>query len=331
MEALIVGAGGSGALHALALRAAGVRIAAVYDPNPERAHAVADACGAIAFSSWTNALAHDAQIAAVCSPPHVHVEQAEALATSRRGRTVFVEKPVATTRADLDRLRKISSCVPILQWRAGRALRALRRAVMHGELGDAPVASCDLDWSRDAEYFRSRRDWGCGALLSIGVHAIDAMAWALGREIEPANLIESAAGITTNLRAADAGVVGETSAVAIFRLTRGAMASLRISLDGGGDTTTITVCGAGKTAHLTGGEADPTAGALRWSARSARDRERVEALERDTPGALGSPLLVPYIARAVSAIRDGETPGQSQRLLSIADVASAHAAAMSIA
>jgi hypothetical protein len=71
------------------------------------------------------------------------------------------------------------------------------------------------------------------------------------------------------------------------------MACLRLSLDGGGNSTRITVCGAGKTVHLSGKEGDPTCGVLVWSAADGA-RERLEALERDTPGALGSPLLVPY-------------------------------------
>lgn len=318
VRAVIIGAGASGVLHALALRATGVRISAVYDPDPERADALAEACGARALASLASAGSADAEIAAVCSPPSAHAEQAEALACG--GRIVLVEKPVATTRSTLERLRRLR-CVPILQWRSGRALRAVRRAILHGELGPSPVVSCDLAWGRDEEYFRRRRAWGCGALLSVGIHALDAIGWALGRDIV------SAAGLTTSARAE---VVTETAAVVLLRFAGGAMASLRISLDGGGDSTRITMCGNGTTVQLAGGEADPTGGTLEWSTARARDRERLQALERDTPGALGSPLLVPYLGGVIAAIRDGEEPGESQRLPSIADSFAAHAAAMRV-
>lgn len=325
VQAVILGAGSSGVLHALALRAAGVKIEGIYDPDRDRARAVAEACGGHVLGSLASAASSDAEIAAICSPPSVHVAQAEALAAA--GRTIFVEKPVATTPSELDRLRALASCVPILQWRAGRGLRAIRRAIAHGELGDAPVLSCDLAWARDDDYFRARQGWGCGALLSIGIHAIDAMGWALGREVE------RAAGLTSTrdqrLASRDRSApVDETAAVAILRFNGGAMASFRISLDGGGDATTITLCGNGKTAILRGGEADPTANNVQWCARSSGDRARLEALERDTPGAMGAPLLVPYLGAAVCALRDGETPGQSQRLPSIVDAFGAHAAAM---
>ncbi len=327
MQAVILGAGASGVLHALALRAAGVRIAAVYDPNTERARALADAFGAGVVTSVESAAAVDAVIAAVCGPPSVHVAQAEILASAAAERVVLVEKPVATTRAELDRAAALARCVPILQWRSGRALRALRRAIAHGELGPAPVVSCDLAWSRDDAYFLERRGWGCGALLSIGIHAIDALAWALGCSIE------GAAGLASSSRMLSGGepAEGETAAVAVLRFAGGATASLRISLDGGADTTRIAMCGRGTTVVLEGGEADPTARALRWTTRAASDRERLEALERDTPGALGSPLLVPYLAGVVAALRDGESPGESQRLPSIADAFGAHAAAMCVA
>ncbi len=322
MQAVIVGAGASGILHALALRAAGVRIVAVYDPDLDRARAVADACGAGVVTSIASAAAVDARIAAVCGPPAVHVAQAEILAAASADRIVLVEKPVATTRSELERIVRLPRCVPILQWRAGRALRALRRAIAHGELGPAPVVSLDLAWGRGGEYFDARRStWGCGAILSIGIHAIDAVAWALGRPIE------AASGMT----AMREGEAHETAAVALLRFSGGAMASLRISLDGGADSTRIAFCGRGVSASITGAEADPTASRITWSALDPLARDRLEALERDTPGALGPPLLVPYLGRAIEALRDGEAPGSSDRLPSIADVAASHRAAMCLA
>jgi predicted dehydrogenase len=323
MQAVLVGAGASGALHALALRAAGVRLAAVYDPDVERARAVVDACGGRVAPTLAAAAEADAAIAAICSPPSAHVAQAEALAGP--GRTVFVEKPLATSRTELERLARLPGCVPVLQWRAGRALRALRRAVELGELGPHPVASCDLAWARSDDYFAARRGWGCGALLSIGIHAVDALAWSLGRPVERAAAIASRARF-------GADAEGETAAVALFGFAGGASASLRISLDGGADTTHLRVCGGGVTAELVGPEADPTGGTLRWFAASSSRRAHLEALERGTPGALGSPLLVPYLGAAIAALRDGERPGDGggERLPSIADAFGAHAAALQV-
>lgn len=326
MKVVIVGAGASGLLHALSFRACGAPVAAVFDPDGARARALVDLCGGRVLSSFDEAVRCDAGLAAVCSPPSLHVAQAEALARAP-GRTVFVEKPVATSEGELERLRALRRCVPIVQWRAGRGLRALRRAIAHGELGPAPVFSADLAWGRDDDYFRARGDvWGAGALLSVGIHAVDAIAWALDRKIE------GVCGMLSDRRAAG----GETAAVALFRFAGGreggdaALASLRISLDGGADVTRIVACGRGITVACEGGEADPTANALRWSVEDARSRRRLEALERDTAGACGAPLLVPYLSGAVDALRQGAVPGESERLPSISDVIDAHAAVLGI-
>src|SRR6185503_2762321 len=93
----------------------------------------------------------------------------------------------ATTPEELTRLAAVGACVPIVQWRAGRALRAVRGAIAAGLLGPAPVVSVDLAWARDAGYFAAGRatvaSWGCGALLSVGIHAVDAIVWALGKPV----------------------------------------------------------------------------------------------------------------------------------------------------
>ncbi len=235
-----------------------------------------------------------------------------------------MEKPVAISFEELERLRALPSCVPVVQWRAGRAIRAVRRAIARGELGDAPVVSCDLAWGRDDAYVRARGEsWGCGAILSVGIHAIDAVLWAIGRKV-----IE-AIGRTTRRE----GAWAETGAVGLMLFEGGALASLRISFDGGADATRLTFCGRGVTAVIEGGEGDPTASSVHWiAARGAGARvASLQSLERETEGATGSPLLVPYLGDAVAAIREGRVPGDTQRLPSIADSFEAHATALELA
>ena len=319
-SAVISGAGASGLLHALALRAAGVRIHGVWDPDSARAEALASATGAWALPSFEALLGAEAELAAVCSPPSVHVAQAKRLASA--GHVVLVEKPVAVSAAELEAALALPRCVPILQWRAGRGLRALRSALSHGELGEAPVISIELAWSRDEAYFRARDEtWGCGALLSIGIHALDAVTWALGRPLS------RVAGVTRRR----AGARHDTGAAALLEYAGGALVSLRLSLDGGADSTRITACGAGVTAVLAGGEADPTASVISWHAEDERTRARLQALEAASDGALGPPLLVPYLGAVVSALREGEAPGDSDRVPAIADTRSAHEAALIVA
>lgn len=324
MRAILVGAGAAGLLHSLAYRAHGVGVEAIYDPDPRRAHELAESCGAVAVPTLEALSMSDAHFASICSPPAVHVEQAELLA--RPDRTVFIEKPVAVSLAELERLRVLPRCVPVVQWRAGRAIRAARRAIAHGELGEAPVVSCDLAWARDEAYVRARgAGWGCGAVLSVGIHALDALIWAMGKKVIDVS------GVTTRRD----GAWAETGAVGLVRFEGGALATMRISLDGGADATRLTFCGNGITAAIEGGEADPTGTHVRWlgtnlahDAREYRRLDALERLERETSGSLGSPLLVPYLGAAVAAAREGRAVGETERLPSIADCLDAHTTAL---
>lgn len=323
MKAILAGAGVSGFLHALAYRAHGVAIAGIYDPDAQRARDLSEVCGGRAVETFEQLTSMDAQLASVCSPPRVHVEQAERLAAG--GRTVLIEKPVGVSMRELSRLRALARCVPIVQWRAGRALRAVRRAIHAGELGEAPVVSCDLAWARDDDYLRARgAAWGCGAVLSVGIHALDAVQWAVSRRVLEVS------GATSQR----AGAWAETGAVALVRFEGGALASMRISLDGGADLTRLVFCGRDVTATIEGGEGDPTAGAVTWHvARGPGAHARLaslEALERETRGSLGSPLVVPYIGDVVAALRDGCAPGESPRIPSIADCFDAHVTALRV-
>ena len=322
-KAVIAGAGIAGFLHALAYRAHGVTIAGVFDPDARRAHDLAELHGARAVASLEELSGIDADLASICSPPRHHVAQAEAL--GQADRALLIEKPVAVSLEELARLRVLPGCIPVVQWRAGRGLRAVRAAIARGELGASPVVGCDLAWGRDEAYVRSRdASWGCGAVLSIGIHAIDALEWAINRQVTS----------VSSLVTRRAGAWAETGAVAVIAFEGGALASLRLSLDGGADATELTFCGDGVTASIAGGEGDPTATSVTWSvARGPGSHARLaalEALERETRGSLGSPLLVPYVGDVIAALREGCLPGDTQRIPSIADCSSAHETALRI-
>ena len=214
-------------------------------------------------------------------------------------------------------------CVPIVQWRAGRALRAIRAAIGAGRLGPSPTVSVDLALHRDAIYFDAgrgtREAWGCGALLSVGIHALDAVCFALGQH---------PVAVRCELDDAAAEAV-ERAALLVARFSGGAMASMRVTFDGGGpDETRLSFCGGGVTASIIGSETDPPAGPVQWKAHSGAAHEQLEELELQSPGSVAAPLLVPYLGAAVAALRRGLVPGQTESLLTLRDVAPAHLLAL---
>jgi predicted dehydrogenase len=323
-SAVVCGAGAAGAMHALVLRTAGVRICGVYDPDPGRARALAEMHGAEVYASEAALFRSDASMACVTSPPPLHVAQAEQAAAARAGRIVFVEKPLAVTKGELARLARVPGCVPIVQWRAGRALRAVRAAIAQGELGPAPSVSADLAWSRDAAYFAAGRGtlaaWGCGVLLSVGVHAIDAICWAMGRPLRGARgVLERPPGVEI-----------ETRAAMLLTFDGGGLAAVRATFDAGPDATCLAFAGGGVTATIRGGELDPTASAVEWSCTDDARLARLRAIEEGASGATAPPLLVPFLRDAVAALDGGAEPGACDALPGVRDVWDAHAAILDV-
>ncbi len=319
MRALILGAGASGLLHALSLRAHGVAIDSVYDPDLDRARSLASLVRARALPSLDAAYGSDASVVAVCGPPTSHAPQAIALA--RAGRVVFVEKPIALDADSLDRLEPLEGVVPVVQWRFGRALRAIQHAIAWGELGSAPSVAIDLAWRRDAAYFAAGRatwaSWGCGALLSVGIHALDAALFALGGRV--AHVM----GIVGGPRRQ--GVEVDTGAVVCLATASGAMISLRITLDAAADRTRMAFTGGGVTAIIEGTEEDPTASDVIWHA-DAPTRARLLRLEAEEAGYRAAPLLVPYLGRGLERLAESPLIGPDLAVPSVRGVAPAHRA-----
>ena len=100
LRAGVIGAGVFGGYHAAKwAHFADTRLAAVFDPHPERAAAVAERYGARAFADLPEFL--DAvDLVSITSPAVSH--GARALQVLRAGKPVYIEKPVAVTLGDAD-------------------------------------------------------------------------------------------------------------------------------------------------------------------------------------------------------------------------------------
>ena len=308
-RAVVVGAGPAGHMHALAYRAAGVEIAGVFDPDPARAAGFAAAHGTEAAASLGDLLGGDAGFVSVASPPPHHVAQATAAARPRR--TGLVEKPVALSSPDLAPLAALAGIVPVVQWRAGRGLRAVRAAVAEGLLGPAPAVSVEMAWGRPDDYFSARATraaWGCGVLLSVGIHALDAVCWSLDRpHVRVAGALAHARGMEV-----------EDAAAVSVGFQGGAVLALTATFGAAPSTTRLAFTGGGVTAVLEGGDGDPTA-AVRWAAADPGLARRLEALEQEQGPPAPPPLLVPFVAAQLG--------GPS---LGLADVVPAHEIAWAV-
>ncbi len=109
-----------------------------------------------------------------------------AMAAVERDCHVFMEKPLATTRADLERLREatyragvqVAAC---LAMRGAAAYRTIRRAVHDGRVGEVIYATAQKSYPfhRRDEFYATRESYG-GSIPWVGIHALDYVAWCTG-------------------------------------------------------------------------------------------------------------------------------------------------------
>jgi predicted dehydrogenase len=193
----IVGCGRAAtSLHVPAIaRVRGATIVALADPDAARLEHLGSRCpGAAAFESYHRLLQDErVTLVAVCVPATLHAEVA--IAAMRARKHVFIEKPLALTLEDCNRIvleameaesSGIRSAVGF-NLRSHRLLRQAREAIRSGELGEVELLRSlwTADWSGAI-----RPSWhadpaqGGGALLEIGAHQADLWRWLLDSEVE---------------------------------------------------------------------------------------------------------------------------------------------------
>lgn len=184
----IVGVKSVGATHARALlQVDGVRVSA-WSGGDEGSGRQLGWSGARWMSHDELVADGDVDIVVLCSPSEFH--GAAAIAVAQSGRHVVVEKPMALTVADAQRLVSLQERGPgivamVAQRRFESENQAVKRLLERGDLGDVRLAHVTVPWFRTQEYFaeapwRARATGGGGSLANQGVHSIDLLQWLCG-------------------------------------------------------------------------------------------------------------------------------------------------------
>jgi predicted dehydrogenase len=190
--AAVIGCGDVSVVHLGALaNLAGVDLVGVGDTDAGRAAAAAERYRVPSFADHRELLATvRPDVVHVCTPHHQHV--AVAVDCLAAGTAVLVEKPVAHTVADADRLIAAARSHPgvkagiCLQNRYNMTSRAARALLDSGELGAVRGGSATVLWHRDPAYYAARpwrgrrRDSGGGVLINQAIHTLDLMEWLIG-------------------------------------------------------------------------------------------------------------------------------------------------------
>jgi predicted dehydrogenase len=207
----LVGTGMWAGQIAAAARRAGLRLVTCFSRDAERRRAFAEQAGCGAAPSLRAALDHpDVEAALILTPNDTHAEIA--LACAERRVAVFVEKPIADSVADAERMARAcaDAGVPLMVGHAFRRLGAARRVgelVAEGALGRVVLAEAtfSLPGSLSPDRWRAHRERNPGGpLMQLGIHHVDTLASWLGAPVSASGRF---ARVETDADIDDVGIV----------------------------------------------------------------------------------------------------------------------------
>ena len=184
----IAGCGFIGDYHARAARAApGAELVAVMDHDQRKLAAFEQTHGPVTLHETPQELVADPGIDAVviALPNNLHEPLAVRLLES--GRHVLVEKPMALNAEQGERMIRVAAAsgrrlMPGHMWRFDREALHLRRAIAEGGIGAVVKTKgygIHVNWG-PAGWFVDPEQAGGGALVDMGVHAVDTVRFLLG-------------------------------------------------------------------------------------------------------------------------------------------------------
>ncbi len=188
----ILGAGMVAHYHQTAIAEnadSGARLVAIGHYDPARFDAIRDEFG-VPVHTYDEILANDeVDVVAICTPSGQHAEQT--VAAARAGKHVMVEKPMALSMEDVQRMMTACDEAGVLlgvtmQRRVDPLFQRVRRAIEAGDLGKIVLGALTMPYLRDQPYYDQatwRGTWaldGGGVLMNQGIHIIDLLVWFMG-------------------------------------------------------------------------------------------------------------------------------------------------------
>ncbi len=177
----ILGAGAKAAEHAAWFHGCdATSVAAVFDPDAERAETLAEACEARVFTRFEPVL-KEVDAVVIASPNRFHKEQA--IACANAGLHVYCEKPVGLCGADAEEMADAVDAAGVMSAvgftnRHHPTIQTLQRLVREGFLGDLVSIWSRRLFSMDPASlsgWRADQAESGGLLLEVNVHEIDWM------------------------------------------------------------------------------------------------------------------------------------------------------------
>lgn len=195
IRAAIIGTGGMGRRHAEGLRAAPDRfdLVAACDTSPARLGAFCDKFTPPKRTADWHQVVRDPKVDAVLVLLPHDLHETVCVESARAGKDILLEKPIARTLAEADRIIAAAEDAGVTlmiahNQRFDPLHRKVRDILDSGRLGEIFAARIDHHQnffpSPDRAWWRSREAVGGGCVIGSGIHRLDLLRWYLGEAEE---------------------------------------------------------------------------------------------------------------------------------------------------
>ncbi|QTM99014.1 gfo/Idh/MocA family oxidoreductase [Sediminibacillus dalangtanensis] len=124
----------------------------------------------------------------ICTPHGLHAEMA--VRAMEAGKHVMIEKPLAPTLEEADRIIKTAKrhrvkATVVQQNRFNEAILTTRRALQEERFGKLTYGTAYIRWRREQDYYdqdawRGTKAMADGVLMNQAIHTIDLLVWLMG-------------------------------------------------------------------------------------------------------------------------------------------------------
>ena len=187
---LVIGGGSIGERHVRCFGHTGRALVSLYEINDEVRQRVGSTYSLPqTFATFEDALEQDFDAAVICTPAHLHISMAQALAN--KGCHLLIEKPLSTSFDGVDELERMIEDgglqVSIAYvTRAHPSVIAMREAIQSGRFGKpvnlAMASGQHFPFYRPAyrEIYYTKHETGGGAIQDAITHMMNAAEWLVG-------------------------------------------------------------------------------------------------------------------------------------------------------
>ncbi|MBR6984299.1 MAG: Gfo/Idh/MocA family oxidoreductase [Ruminococcus sp.] len=196
MKYALIGCGRISPNHIEAAKNNGLEFVAMCDIVPEAMWEKADKFGLVSVPKYRDyhemLEKHQPELVAIATESGKHA--AIAIDCINAGCNVIIEKPIALSLADADKIIKTAKEKGVLvcanhQNRFNKSVQYIRKALEAGRFGKLSHGAAHIRWNRGKQYYdqaKWRGTWAQdgGALMNQCIHNIDLLRWMMGDEVD---------------------------------------------------------------------------------------------------------------------------------------------------